>query len=96
MDDRLYSILDGLGLKSYLNFIVLSFVEQYGKPSRELYQIAIDRCGGVEDVWHIGDNPRKDVFENVNSIILDREDQITTVPSTVRTLEELPKIMGVA
>jgi HAD superfamily hydrolase (TIGR01549 family) len=95
MDNRLYSILDGLGIKSHFKFVILSYIEGYSKPSRALYEAALQNVGHVDEVWHVGDDPTKDAFENVNTVIIDRHGEIETEFTKIRSFEELPKILDV-
>ena len=93
-DVRLPSILDGLGISSYFKFVIQSLVEGYSKPSRELWTAALERGGGAEEGYHVGDDPEKDAFKDAMTVILDREDKITTNFTKIRTLEELPDLLN--
>jgi FMN phosphatase YigB (HAD superfamily) len=94
-DERLEGILQGLGVASHFRFIVQSFVEGYSKPSKELWQAAIARVGTVHEGWHIGDDPEKDAFFDATTIILDRNNSITTDYRKISSLEELPELLKI-
>jgi putative hydrolase of the HAD superfamily len=93
-DIRLQGILQGLGVASHFQFIVQSFVEGYSKPSRELWEVAKERAGGVQDGWHVGDDPKKDAFDEATVIILDRQNDINTGFRKVTSLEQLPELLN--
>lgn len=94
-DERLEGVLRGLRVRSYFRFIVQSFVEGYSKPSRDLWQAAIARAGKVDGGWHVGDDPEKDAFVDVTTIILDRTGNITTNFRKISSLEELPELLKI-
>jgi putative hydrolase of the HAD superfamily len=94
-DERLAGILSGLGIGTYFQFIVQSYVEGHSKPSHELWQVALERAGQVERGWHVGDDPKKDAFEDAVPIILDRQGTIETLFTRIRTLDELPSLLDI-
>jgi len=94
-DERLDRIVQGLGIGSYIKFIVQSYVEGYSKPSKELYTAAKEHAGATVESWHIGDDPEKDAFTDTNVIIVDRENSITTNFERISTLEELPRLLDI-
>jgi FMN phosphatase YigB (HAD superfamily) len=94
-DERLVGILEALGIASYFQFIVQSFVEGYSKPSRELWQVAIKRAGDVDEGLHVGDDPQKDVFIDATTIILDRANNVRTDLTRISSLEELPDLLAI-
>jgi FMN phosphatase YigB (HAD superfamily) len=95
-DERLEGIQQGLGVSSYIAFIVQSFVEGYSKPSKELWTTAISQAGGqVEEGWHVGDDPKKDAFEDPTIIIVDRSGAITTDFQKITSLEQLPRLLNI-
>lgn len=93
-DERLEGILQGLGVASYFQFVVQSFVEGYSKPSKELWRAALQKAGGADEKWHIGDDPEKDAFVNATTIILDRTHEIRTDFRKISSLDELPEILS--
>ena len=95
-DERLDGILQGLGVSSYIAFIVQSFVEGYSKPSKELWTAAVAQAGGrVDEGWHVGDDPKKDAFEDATTIIVDRSGAITTDFQKIASLEQLPQLLNI-
>jgi putative hydrolase of the HAD superfamily len=94
-DERLEGILEGLEIASHFRFIVQSFVEGYSKPSKELWKAALTRAGGTDQGWHVGDDPKKDAFEDATTIILDRDNTITTTFHKITSLEQLPEILNI-
>jgi putative hydrolase of the HAD superfamily len=94
-DVRLQGILEGLGIDSYFQFVIQSLVEGYSKPSKELWEAAVQKAGSVDEGYHVGDDPKKDAFADAEIIILDREYNITTDFTTISSLEELPNILNI-
>jgi putative hydrolase of the HAD superfamily len=93
-DERLGDILSQLGILSYMQFVLPSFVVGYSKPSKELYLAAKSRARNVStESWHIGDDPQKDAFAETQTIILDRNDTISTEYVKIRSLNELSSIL---
>lgn len=61
-DERLESVLDGLGLARLLDAVVYSTAIGYEKPDRRIFQAALDRLGLLPaEAAHAGDRPREDV-----------------------------------
>jgi len=95
-DERLEGILRGLGVSSYITFIVQSFVEGYSKPSRHLWTAAVARASGpVNEGWHVGDDPKKDAFEEATTVIVDRSGNIPTEFQKITSLEQLPALLKI-
>lgn len=94
-DERLPRIVEGLGIGSYVQFIVQSYVEGYSKPSQELYTSAKEKAGRIEESWHVGDDPKKDAFTDTKVIIVDRENKIATDFQKISTLEGLPQLLNI-
>ena len=60
-DSRLLGILDGLGIASWFDSVVLSSRTGYAKPAPEIFQTALKLYGlKAEEALHIGDSPDKD------------------------------------
>jgi len=70
-------------------------LEGYSKPSKELWKIAIQRAGGADEAWHIGDDFKKDAFDEATTVILDRTNAITTAFHKISSLEELPELLRI-
>lgn len=94
-DERLEGILQGLGVLSYFQFIVQSFAEGYSKPSKDLWRIAVNRTGRVDEGWHVGDDPNKDAFDEATPIILDRANTVRTNFRKISSLEELSDLLHI-
>jgi FMN phosphatase YigB (HAD superfamily) len=92
-DIRLEGVLQGLGIRSYFRFVVQSFVEGYNKPSRELWAAAMMKAGNLESGWHVGDDLEKDAFVDATTIILDRENGISTDFENISSLKGLPGLV---
>ena len=95
-DDRLEGILHGLGVSSHFAFIVQSFVEGYSKQSKELWAAAATRAGGLDEGWHVGDDPKKDAFEDATIVIVDRFGNMTADIKRITTLEQLPELLNIS
>jgi hypothetical protein len=50
---------------------------------------------GEEEGYHIGDDPKKDAFKDATTIIVDRENVITTTFPRISSLEELPDLLKI-
>ena len=94
-DERLEVILQGLGVSSHFAFVVQGFAEGYSKPSKELWAAAALRAG-VDEGWHVGDDPEKDAFEDATIIIVERSGNSTSTFQKVSSLEELPEVLSIS
>lgn len=95
-DERLEGILRGLGVSSHITFTVQSFVEGYSKPSKKLWRAAVAQAGErVDGGWHVGDDPKKDAFEEATTVIVDRSGTITTEFRKITSLEQLPALLNI-
>jgi putative hydrolase of the HAD superfamily len=67
-DSRLHGILDGLGMARYFTQIFVSSHVGYAKPSREIFQAALDLHGvGPESALHVGDSQEHDLLGALNA-----------------------------
>jgi putative hydrolase of the HAD superfamily len=60
-DHRLYTILDGLGLRHFFPTVTISSEAGYAKPRREIFELALacNRVSAAEAI-HVGDSPHMD------------------------------------
>lgn len=63
---ELIEVLEKLGLMEYLDGAVVSAVEGFDKPRRELFQIAKERFPG-DEYYMVGDNPEADIAGGKNA-----------------------------
>jgi len=62
-DDSLESILERLGLRRYFAVVLASGVIGVGKPSRMIFDRALDAVGArCDEAWHVGDDPGADAI----------------------------------
>lgn len=94
-DSRLFGILDGLGIASWFDSVVISSRVGYAKPAPEIFHTALrlhQLKGG--EALHIGDSPDKDAAgasgAGLTGVLLDRNGK-TVVDSfpRVRDLKEI-------
>lgn len=61
-DSRLHRILDGLGLRSCFECVMISTEVGYAKPAREIFVAAMERLGvSADKAAHVGDSEHMDV-----------------------------------
>ncbi len=77
-DSRLLGILDGLGIASRFDTVILSSQAGYAKPAPEIFHTALRLYGlRAEEALHIGDSPDKDAAgacgAGLKGVLLDRK-----------------------
>jgi putative hydrolase of the HAD superfamily len=97
-DSSLPSLLEGLDLHRRFQTILVSAVEEVGKPDAEIFHRACARLG-VEpgQALHIGDALRED-YEGargagLHALLLDREDRQAAPVEKIRSLREIVTIL---
>lgn len=95
-DSYLPTLLSGLGLAQRFSSIVVSAVEQTGKPDPEIFRRACERMEvRADEVLHVGDSLAEDYegarAAGLSALLLDRLDRHPGVPDRIRSLEELPR-----
>lgn len=94
-DSRVLGILEGLGISSCFDSILLSSRVGYAKPAREIFQTALNRYKlSPKDALHIGDSPLHDVAGasavGLKAILIDRREKYTTeVYLRIQNLKEV-------
>ncbi|XP_054712732.1 rhythmically expressed gene 2 protein-like [Uloborus diversus] len=68
-DERLDSVLLSTGLKSFFDFILASYIVQVAKPSKDIFNLALNQVPGLKSyaAIHIGDNIELDYLAAKNS-----------------------------
>ncbi|SGZ49486.1 CIC11C00000004812 [Sungouiella intermedia] len=80
-DDRVYAIMESLGIDKYFSAVYLSYDLGYSKPDRRFYNHIykqrfllakradplLDTASYLENVWHIGDHYEKDFVGAIKS-----------------------------
>lgn len=84
-DSRLFSILDGLGIASAFDSVVISSHVGYAKPAPEIFQAALGLHGlKAEEALHVGDSLDKDAAgasgAGLTGVLLDRSGKNDSVP----------------
>lgn len=94
-DSRLFGILDGLGIASWFDSVVISSRVGYAKPQPEIFHRALQLHQlKAEEAMHIGDSPNKDAAgasgAGLTGVLLDRSKRavLDSFPR-VRSLKEL-------
>jgi putative hydrolase of the HAD superfamily len=94
-DERLPRILAGHGLDTYFETVVISAVEGWEKPAREIFEVAVERLGSRPgETLHVGDSPHDDfhgaVGAGLQAALLDRQDLFRDFQGRrIRSLGEL-------
>jgi putative hydrolase of the HAD superfamily len=94
-DSHLPRLLDGIGLAEQFGSIVVSAIEETGKPDPEIFLRACARLNVLpEQALHIGDSLVED-FEGaraagLRALLLDRLDRHPSILERIRTLSDLP------
>jgi putative hydrolase of the HAD superfamily len=93
-DSRLFGILDGLGIASQFDAVVISSQVGYAKPAPEIFHKALGLHHlKAEEAVHIGDSPDKDAAGARNAgltgVLLDRNGGATSDFPRVRNLKEM-------
>ena len=99
-DSHLPVLLSDLGLSSRFDAVLVSALEETGKPDPEIFRRACARLDvPPERALHVGDSPRED-YEGARgaglaALLLDREGRHPAVPDRVESLSELADRLGV-
>jgi len=94
-DSRLFGILEGLGIASYFDSVIISSHAGYAKPAPEIFHKALRLHQlRAQEAAHVGDSPEKDAAgaseAGLIAILVDRHGGITgdAFPS-IRNLKEI-------
>lgn len=104
-DGRLSGILRATGLEEHFDLVVNSSEERIAKPDPRIFRIALDRLGvRAEESVHVGDLYHFDVLGaravGIRPVLIDRgageshEDEDLSLCEVVRSLDELPGLLG--
>lgn len=94
-DSRLLGILDGLGIDSWFDSILLSSRVGYAKPATEIFHAALGLHRlKAQETLHVGDSPEKDAAAASNAgltgVLLDRNGRARADPfRRIRDLKEI-------
>jgi putative hydrolase of the HAD superfamily len=93
-DHRLFSIVEGLGLKPYFEQVVASSVAGVAKPARGIFDQAVQALGvKAERCLHIGDSLEDDYYgaqrAGLQPLLLDRRGTAYNGVVRIGSLEEL-------
>ncbi|MGH2348910.1 MAG: HAD family hydrolase [bacterium] len=99
-EPSLEQTLDHLGLREYFEAVVISSVEGVWKPDPGLFALALQRLlVTAELAVSVGDNLERDVQAadaiGVRGILLDRFDDHPEFVPRVRSLADLPSLLGI-
>lgn len=105
-DTRLFNVLRGLGIADLFDTVTISSLARAAKPAPQIFSLALEKHAvGPEEAAHVGDSLRDDVEgarqAHLSGILIDRasshgperEGSTSPIPK-IRTLEELPGILG--
>jgi len=94
-DSRVLGILEGLGVSSCFDSILVSSRVGYAKPAREIFQKALSIYGlSPQDALHIGDSPTHDVAgaraAGLAAVLVDHGEKLATGAYTrIKNLKEV-------
>lgn len=96
-DSRLFGILDGLGISTWLDSVVISSQVGYAKPAREIFLRALDLHRlKAEEAMHIGDSPDKDAggacAAGLTGVLLDRNGKGAS--QSFLRVQDLTEVLG--
>jgi putative hydrolase of the HAD superfamily len=79
-DSRVLGILEGLGVSSCFDSVLLSSRVGYAKPAREIFQAALSLHSlQPDEAMHVGDSPLHDIAgaagAGLTAVLVDRDDQ---------------------
>lgn len=99
-DSHLPRLLEDLGLSRHFQAVVVSAIEETGKPDPEIFLRACARLGvAPEQALHIGDSLAEDYegarAAGLGALLLDRRNQYPGVTDRIRGLKELTVRMGI-
>ncbi len=100
-DARLFGLLDKLGLRPYLRWVIVSCEAGAEKPHAAIFERALKECGlPPEKTMHVGDNYEEDVMgalsAGMRAVWLRRSPGATAAPggvTVIRSLEELAALV---
>jgi putative hydrolase of the HAD superfamily len=96
-DSRLYGILEGLGIGSWFDSIVISSRVGYAKPAPEIFHAAL-RLHHLkpEEALHVGDSPDKDAAgassAGLMGVLVDRSGR--AVPESAPRIQNLRELLA--
>ncbi len=99
-DSHLPVLLEDLALARHFQAVLVSAIEQTGKPEPEIFRRACARLAvAPEEALHVGDSLRED-FEGargagVGALLLDRGGRHAAVADRIESLDDLPSRLGV-
>ncbi len=97
-DSRIFGILDGLGIASWFDSVVISSRAGYAKPAPGIFHAALNLHGLTsEEALHIGDSPDKDAAgaegAGLTAVLLNRRG--TGAPDSFTEVRNLREILPI-
>jgi len=98
-DNRIYSVMDSLGIRQFFDAITLSSESGYCKPEREIFQAAVRALGVPEArILLVGDSPHDDVEAGMraglSALLIDRDGRHTG-KAHLRRIASLTDVLSV-
>jgi len=98
-DSQLPGLLADLELAPRFGAILVSAIEETGKPDPEIFRRACARLGvAVSEALHVGDSPREDYeaarAAGLRALLLDRAGRHGGAPDRIASLAEVPARLG--
>jgi len=97
-DDRIYSVLDSLGIRQFFDAVTLSSESGYCKPDPEIFEAAVRSLGvPASRILLVGDNPRDDVEAGLraglSAVLIDRSGRYAS-QSHLQRISSLNEVTG--
>lgn len=97
-DSRLFGILQGLGIRSHFDSVLISSQVGYAKPAAEIFHSALSRYGlSPQEALHVGDSPETDIVgakgAGLQGILLDPRTDDAGNGQSIRNLKSLLPII---
>ena len=98
-DSQLPGLLADLGLAARFDALLVSAIEETGKPDPEIFRRACERVGvAPAEALHVGDSPREDYEAarraGLQALLLDRDGRHDGAPDRIASLAEVPARLG--
>lgn len=97
-ESRLDRLLSSHGILQFFDFVLASEAQGYSKPSRRLYELALERAGvRAEEALHVGDSEEEDLkaaeSTGIRAVYIQRRpDRLLRHAPRIASLEPLPAL----
>lgn len=97
---KLPQVLERLDIHHYFEFVLVSAVVGLAKPDPAIFDLAVQRSGcRADELLYVGDSPAADIAGSRaagwDAVLIATRHTDAVVPLKVRSLTELPRLLGV-